>query len=69
MSPPEQITVSYFDGRGRGESIRLLLSHVGASFVDDRIKTADREDGFNWIEVQATDAFKKLKKGTLFFCC
>lgn len=31
--------VTYFDAKGRGEIIRLVLSAAGKEFVDERIKT------------------------------
>jgi glutathione S-transferase len=36
-SPSSQLKLTYFDGRGRGEQIRLLLHEVGAPFEDNRI--------------------------------
>jgi hypothetical protein len=33
--------LQYFDGRGRGEAIRMLLAHVGAEYKDERIKHTD----------------------------
>jgi len=34
-------TLTYFDGRGRGEIIRLLLAYQGVEFTDKRIKRED----------------------------
>jgi len=33
--------LQYFDGRGRGEAIRMLFAHVNAEYKDERIKQAD----------------------------
>jgi hypothetical protein len=43
------VSVQYFDGRGRGEVIRLMLAQCGVEFKDDRIKE--------------NDDYKALKKG------
>jgi len=38
---PSSYSVQYFDGRGRGESIRLMLAQCGVAFKDNRIKDTD----------------------------
>ena len=36
MAP--KVKLLYFDGRGRGEMIRIMLSYGGVEFEDKRIK-------------------------------
>lgn len=46
--------LSYFDGRGRGEIIRLLFAYGGIEYTDERIK---RE---NWPAIKASAPFGQL---------
>ena len=34
----QRFVLIYFNGYGRGEPIRLLLNHAGATFKDERIE-------------------------------
>lgn len=52
--PKEAGTLSYFDGRGRAEQIRLLLAKARVSFNDARVKMSD------WPKLKPT-----FPKGTL----
>jgi prostaglandin-H2 D-isomerase / glutathione transferase len=48
------ITVSYFDGRGRGEAIRLLLHHAKVPFIDHRF------DGAAWRDIKYNYEFLQV---------
>ncbi|KAM8924637.1 glutathione S-transferase P 1-like [Pelodytes ibericus] len=53
-----EYTVTYFPVRGRGESIRLLLSDVGASWTDDEVQIPDWFSGK--VDLKKTAAFGQL---------
>lgn len=62
MSAYPDITLHYFDLRGRGQCIRALLSHHQVPFTDDRIVLA--KDNNNWPALRddrnITGDFQKL---------
>ena len=47
-------TLTYFDGLGRGEVLRLALNHLGIAWTDDRIKGSD------WPALKAAAPWGKL---------
>ncbi len=51
MAEFPDVTLHYFDLRGRGQFIRGLLSHHQVPFTDDRIKLA--KDNSNWPQIRS----------------
>ncbi len=62
MPEDTEITLHYFDVRGRGQFIRGLLTHRDIPFSDDRIKL--NADNSNWPDIRSNRAvsgdFQKL---------